>query len=502
MSKILGNNKLKNETRENFPLVKSNILPASLKPAAKEIAGCIKKEALLNLKEEHAVKYLTLPLYFFDDLLGRKNYLLLSTKKTARCPAAQKDLKLVFGAEINFEEEEEQIIEKAIFLAYQQIKEPPQLSLEFIKEIIFTGYSVDASDIHFTPQAEKIKIDFRIHGTIYNLEQLSSNQQISKENYQNLIRQVKIFCKLDLNEHNLAQEGSFSLYFYQKRELRVRASILPSQFGSSISFRIISSGLIKIEEKAPFKSFGLSKKESSALKEALSGRSGMLLFCGPTGSGKSTLLSAAIYHLKEKGARIVSLEDPIEKVIPDITQVEVDSKKKQRYQDFLPAALRQDPDVICLGEIREEVSAKLALEASLSGHLIISSFHASSKDSAVARLSSLGLNNHALRDSLLLITSQRLVRLNCASCLKPVAYPSYLNKMLGIKRTTMLFKGEGCQKCSGAGLLGRQVIIEISDKKNIWLAKNENSLLFKKQVKQLLLNRKISPESALEVLRG
>jgi type II secretory ATPase GspE/PulE/Tfp pilus assembly ATPase PilB-like protein len=338
-----------------------------------------------------------------------------------------------------------------------------QTATQVIDKILGAAISIEASDIHIEPEAKNAKLRLRIDGV------LQDNGSISSLLYHQLVSRIKIISKLKLNVVATPQDGSFGLTF-EKAHIDIRVSVIPSAYGESIVMRILrqDKGLIKFEE------LGIMGVASDRILSELKKTNGMILSTGPTGSGKTTTLYALLNKLNIPGVKIITLEDPVEYRIDGITQTPVDERAGMTFAMGLRAILRQDPDIVMVGEMRDLETAEIATQAALTGHIVLSTLHTNDAASAIPRLLDLGTHAYALAPAINLIIAQRLVRKICPFCKEN--YTPAENLM---SRVEMILKNissaskaqvpkkmvfthsKGCDKCHGLGYKGRIGVYEV-----------------------------------------
>lgn len=349
---------------------------------------------------------------------------------------------------------------------------------ESINLVIAAGMKFLASDIHIEAEENDVKVRFRIDGTLYNA--LSMPQEASEK----LSSRIKLLASLKLNADNKPQDGRFTISL-NKDKIDVRVSIIPSAYGESIVMRLLRSSSIGLQ----FDELGLKGKAYNDLSKQMSKPNGMVIATGPTGSGKTTTLYAILNKLNRAETKIITLEDPIEYKLPGIIQSQVEGKsntdnkseaeKNTRYTFArgLRAILRQDPDIVMVGEIRDLETADVAINAALTGHLMLSSMHTNSASATIPRLLAMGVQTFLLAPALDAIIGQRLVRRLCPSCkleddtIDNTTMTEILNTLNSIApesghavadiNNLKFFKAKGCDKCHNLGYKGRVGIYEI-----------------------------------------
>ena len=321
--------------------------------------------------------------------------------------------------------------------------------IKLINGVISQAIKAKASDIHFEPYEERIIVRFRVDGILR--EVLSQDSKISSV----LISRIKIISGLDISERRLPQDGRVSLSLGDK-SVDVRVSTLPSSYGERVVLRLLDkqSAQINIED------LGLPSKILSNYKSSLKNPEGIILFTGPTGSGKTTTLYAGLRYLSDSSQNILTVEDPIEYTLNGIGQTQVNTKTGYTFAKGLRAILRQDPDVVMVGEMRDVETAQIGIQASLTGHLVLSTVHTNSAIAAITRLRDMGIESFLLASSLRTIISQRLVRRLCLDCRKNGAASTQTQKLFSLDSSQKVWNSSGCLSCSHTGYQGRIAIAE------------------------------------------
>ncbi len=343
----------------------------------------------------------------------------------------------------------------------QEFKEP---QISQILEIILAGALVSrASDIHFEPARAKTKLRLRIDGLLYDLHDLSFSVYLA------LVSRIKLLSKMKLNIHDQPQDGRFTIGL-ENGDIEIRTSIIPSEFGETIVLRILDPALIKVD----FEKLGLRKDDLEIIGKELKRPNGMILNTGPTGSGKTTTLYAFLKKIYQPEIKIITIEDPIEYHLEGIEQTQVNPKAGYDFSNGLRSILRQDPDVILVGEIRDLETAQIAMHAALTGHLVFSTLHTNEAAGAIPRLIDLGVQPSVISPSINLIIAQRLVRKICPVCKQEVKINDLLAKKIKkfvsqlperVDKSNLdnfkVFEAKGCQWCGGLGYQGRIGIFEL-----------------------------------------
>jgi len=321
--------------------------------------------------------------------------------------------------------------------------------IKLINATITKAIKARASDIHLEPFENKLNIRFRVDGVLREVLQYQKNIT------QMIISRIKIMSKLDISERRLPQDGRISISI-GKKEVDLRVSTLPSSFGERVVLRILEKDKTHIN----LDDLGFSNDTLESFKKGLSKTEGIILVTGPTGSGKTTSLYAGLKEISDRSQNILTIEDPVEYALDGIGQTQVNNKTGLTFAKGLRAILRQDPDIVMVGEIRDKETAEIAIQASLTGHLVLSTVHTNSAVNAITRLRDMGIEPYLLSSSLVYVLSQRLIRCLCEKC-KVIDDESSKSKILqkyNVKKT--IYKAVGCSKCENTGFKGRLSIGE------------------------------------------
>lgn len=311
-----------------------------------------------------------------------------------------------------------------------------------------------ASDIHVSPGEENVLVRFRIDGD------LRDHLSFPKEGYSAVCARLKISSGMNVAETHLPQDGRMSFSFYGK-EYDVRVSSFPTIHGETFVLRILVHDC-----PFAFESLGYRPSEQAAVKRMLA-KPGLVLITGPTGCGKSTTLACFLLMLATRSRHIVTIEDPVEYIVSGTDQLSLPSDGRLRFADALRSVLRQDPDILMVGEIRDEETARTAVRAAITGRLLLSTLHTSDTAAAIPRLRDLGIHDGFLADALSGVIAQRLVRRLCPHCRRPYMIDAKEASRLGLKEGTTLFRAAGCERCGGRGTVGRTAVhevLEVSDR--------------------------------------
>ena len=318
--------------------------------------------------------------------------------------------------------------------------------IKLINATITKAINSRASDIHLEPFENKLSIRFRIDGVLREILHYKNN--IS----QMVISRIKIMSKLDISERRLPQDGRISISIGQ-RNIDLRVSTLPSSFGERVVLRILE----KDSSDIGLNELGFNANTLNFIRSSLKKTEGIVLVTGPTGSGKTTTLYAGLKEISDRSQNILTIEDPVEYALDGVGQTQVNTKTGLTFAKGLRAILRQDPDIVMVGEIRDKETAEIATQASLTGHLVLSTVHTNSAVSAITRLRDMGIEPYLLSSSLVFVLSQRLVRKLCPKC----KVPDIDNPLLAEhKLSNTPFKSKGCDHCDHTGYHGRLSIGE------------------------------------------
>ncbi|MFT7617501.1 MAG: type IV pilus assembly protein PilB [Planctomycetota bacterium] len=326
--------------------------------------------------------------------------------------------------------------------------------VKLLNYVLFMAIRDQASDIHMEPFEDEFKIRYRIDGVLFELRSPPAHLATA------LVSRVKVMANLDIAETRMPQDGRIDL-MVGGRKVDVRVSTLPTLYGESCVLRVLDKTVVNLD----LNKLGLSGPEVATIRRLIDLPHGIILVTGPTGSGKTTTLYAALNAADSEEQKIITTEDPVEYELPDIVQVQVNEALGVSYADCLRSILRQDPDKILVGEIRDRETAQIAVEASLTGHVVFSTLHTNDAASAVTRLIDIGVQPFLIAATLEAVVAQRLVRTICESCKKPYAPPQDLLDDLGISASEAgeikFFSGTGCEACYGTGYKGRMALFEI-----------------------------------------
>jgi len=377
-----------------------------------------------------------------------------------------------------------------------------------VLEIVLAGsLSNRASDIHFEPKENKVRLRIRIDGLLYDVwENLSHNA------YNSILSRIKLLSGLKINIHDEPQDGRFSVSLPEKT-IEIRTSIMPSEFGEAIVLRLLDPETIKLS----IKDLGFREDDLKIIEKELTRPNGAILNTGPTGSGKTTTLYSFLSHVQTPETKIITIEDPIEYHLEGIEQTQVDPEAGYTFATGLRSALRQDPDVILIGEIRDLETAEIAMHSALTGHLVFSTLHTNDASGAIPRLLDLGVKPQIVAPALNIIIAQRLVRRLCEACKEPVEIspelkervekfldklPDKVNK--DSFKNFKIFKPKGCNQCNYLGYKGRIAIFEmlmVTDKMKDLISREP----IETEIKKLAIEEgmvTLAQDGIMKVLRG
>ena len=324
--------------------------------------------------------------------------------------------------------------------------------IRLINSLMAEAIKVGASDIHVETYESRLVVRFRVDGVLREI--VSPRRALAPL----LVSRIKVMARLDIAEKRLPQDGRISVRVGGK-EVDVRVSTIPASNGERVVLRLLD----KHEGRRDLIHLGMNSQDTQSMSGLVSKPHGILLVTGPTGSGKSTTLYACLDQLNDKSRNILTVEDPIEYDIEGIGQTQVNSKADMTFAKGLRAILRQDPDVVMVGEIRDYETADISVQASLTGHLVLSTIHTNTAIGAVTRLANMGVQPYLLSNSLIGLVAQRLVRVLCQDCRLPKEADDYEHDFLKLsdEETATLYRPVGCDKCSYEGYKGRMGIYEV-----------------------------------------
>ncbi len=535
-------------SKDNNELIKYPPVEVSKKETSlsnwQALARCSTSEARSELPFSIAKRLKVLPLAIHRSEIGAK-FLSVVFPEPLDIETI-KEIEFAVGYEVVPDTAPRELVERAIEVAYlggaeklleatceaeryigESFKE--EISLNEVDErpipqlldaILHRALLQNASDIHLEPKGATFRIRFRIDGRL----QTTSGFALTKSAAVELIRRIKVLAKLDTTTNFLPQEGGFSFVSLEKT-IRLRVSIFPLIESEKVVIRLLTNDLLEriSEQKTDeFLNLGMTKEQERCLKTFLGVNSGVILLSGPTGSGKSTLLYSALDYLNDEWRNVVTVEDPVERMLSGVNQVEISEKSELEFSDYLKPLLRQDPDVIMVGEMRDNKTAEMALTSGLTGHLVLSTVHAGSCIEVFTRLRQLGLSFELVALALRLVVSQRLVAKNCPHCVTNIYPTAPLAKFFSLSKDQPLINSVGCLNCNQTGIMGRLGVFELlpiteqfrtlllTGKGVVQISDNLENFQehlsstgyrpYAHAVREALINGVISPNSALESL--
>ena len=353
--------------------------------------------------------------------------------------------------------------------------------IKIVNGILIKAIKLGASDIHFEPYLRTLRVRYRIDGVLHRA--MSLPIQIKNA----VVSRLKIMSKLDIAEKRLPQDGRIKLRLTKDREMDFRVSSIPTLFGEKVVLRLLDKAALQLD----MTKLGFEEESLEELKKAIHKPVGMILVTGPTGSGKTTTLYSVLSELNQETENIITAEDPIEYNFMGINQVQMHEEIGLTFASSLRSFLRQDPDIIMVGEIRDFETAQIAIQAALTGHLVLSTVHTNDAPGTVTRLVDMGVEPFLISSAVILVLAQRLVRKICSECKEPTKVHPQLLIDLGVSpdevRTFPTYKGKGCPICSNTGYKGRLGLYEV--------------MTMKEEVKELILARASTSEVKKEAIR-
>lgn len=322
--------------------------------------------------------------------------------------------------------------------------------IRLINAVLSQAVREKASDIHIEPFEHRVSIRFRVDGVLRDV--LAPKAELGPV----LVSRLKVMARLDIAEKRLPQDGRISVRL-AGHAVDIRVSTIPSSFGERVVLRLLdqAAGQLNLEQLA------MPAQVYQAFSRALQKPHGIILVTGPTGSGKTTTLYAGLHHINNRQRNILTIEDPVEYLLPGIGQTQVNAKVDMTFARGLRAILRQDPDVVMVGEIRDQETAAIAVQASLTGHLVLSTLHTNTAIGAVTRLQDMGIEPFLLSSSIEVILAQRLVRCLCKECREPVSADLIEQQRFGLPEGALTYRAKGCDACNQSGYKGRTGIYEL-----------------------------------------
>lgn len=326
-------------------------------------------------------------------------------------------------------------------------------TVKLVNSILERGITEKASDVHIEPHEDQMIVRIRVDGRLTEILRIPKNLQSA------VISRIKVMANMNVTERRIPQDGRAIIRSSTGKDIDLRVNTLPTIHGEKIVIRYLWRDSTTLTRSG----IGITDKDSLKFDRIIKNSSGLILIVGPTGSGKTSTLYTIIQELNQPDVNMISLEDPVEYQIDGVTQVAINEKLGLTFAESLRACLRQDPDIICVGEIRDGETAEIAMRAAMTGHLVLSTLHTEDAVSAIDRLKDMGVEPYLISASLRGIISQRLVRKICPDCRKEIEPDRENADLIGFKDITGLhfYKGEGCHKCFNTGYRGRTGVFEI-----------------------------------------
>ena len=401
------------------------------------------------ISAEQAYHYRIIPIEKKGDVL------LIKTDSTS-FSALQSELLILLGLNVKLTEETSENINKYLSTNYRKSNSDRvseiHYSNDFLEKILLAAKEIGSSDIHFEPYELKARVRFRLDG------KLKEQFFIDNEEYPIIVNKIKIRSQLDISEKRLPQDGRITVTT-EFEDFDIRVSILPTLHGEKVVLRILSKDTSHID----LKSVGFTEKELKTYLESIKKPNGIVLISGPTGSGKTTTLYATLKELNQPNTNILTVEDPIEYTLEGINQVQLKENIGLDFATTLRTFLRQDPDIIMVGEIRDVNTANMAIRAALTGHLVLSTIHTNSAWATISRLIDMGVPSFLIASTLNISIAQRLVRKLCDHCKekKPISEAVFPSGFSIPEDLTHHYVTVGCENCYETGYNGRKAVYEI-----------------------------------------
>jgi general secretion pathway protein E len=324
--------------------------------------------------------------------------------------------------------------------------------VRMVNLIIAQAVEKRASDIHVEIGEHRLRIRYRVDGVLYEAEQIDKKHQAA------VVSRLKLLARLDIAEHRVPQDGRIKMQI-QGHDLDMRVATTPTIYGENVVIRLLNQQQVELS----FGSLGMPDREQQGFKKMIEDPQGFILVTGPTGSGKTTTLHTALTHLNSEKVKIITIEDPVEIRLPSINQIQMNPKIGMTFANGLRSIVRQDPDIIMVGEIRDSETADVAIQASLTGHMVLSTLHTNDAAGSIARLAEMGVKNYLISSALSGVLAQRLCRRICPHCSEPytVAGSHLADFSEATAAEYTLHRGKGCEHCDGTGFYGRMGLYEL-----------------------------------------
>jgi len=311
--------------------------------------------------------------------------------------------------------------------------------VKFVNMVLIKGLELDASDVHIESDADNTRLRYRINGVLHEKFRVPAGY------HEKIVSRLKVMAKMDISEHEVPQTGGFRLE-YEETKITMRMEVLPTIRGENVSIRFSS----KSADTSSLDKLGLTRPELGVVAENIFKPGGLVIVCGPTGSGKTTTLYAVLRRINSPEKKIITIEDPVEEYLPLVNQIQVHPEKGLTFASTLRSILRMDPDIVFVGEIRDIDTARIAIRAAYTGHLVLTTLHTRNTFETIFRLIDLGIEPFLLINSINLIIGQRLIRTLCNHCRKQAEVDGKI-----------VYRPKGCEKCNGTGYLGRGGVFEL-----------------------------------------
>ncbi len=325
-------------------------------------------------------------------------------------------------------------------------------ALDMLRQLLFVAFRTRATDIHIEPKSDVFAIRFRIDGLLHGVGEITEKVGLT------ILNIIKILCEQDIAKRSIVQEGNFAVELPSRR-VDFRVNLTPSVHGQKLALRFLDKGAVP----SHFENLGMDLDAVSELMRICEQDAGMIILAGPTGSGKTTTLYTALHSIDAQSRHIVTIEDPVEYEMQSTTQISIDPLHNLTFASVLSSVLRQDPDVILVGEIRDEETARMAMQAATTGHLVFTTIHARDTVGTVFRLLDLGVEPFLVANALTMCISQRLVRVLCPDCKRPYKPDTGLVRRMKLEGRPFgyFYEAVGCKKCMSTGYRGRMALFEI-----------------------------------------
>ena len=413
----------------------------------------IETEILQKVTAEQAWHYTILPTKYENEqlnvLIGEKAY----------HSGIEDELELILDVAIQVEKIEDKLLQQYLAKYYRKkqqgritVESPEEGEEDYVRKLVQEAKLLGSSDIHFEPFEFKSRVRMRVDG------KLVERFVLKKEQYPSLVNKIKIQANLDISEKRLPQDGRIFLKLSQS-DIDIRVSILPTLHGEKVVLRLLNNDAGGLD----LTQLGFDEKDLQTYLNGVRRPNGIVLISGPTGSGKTTTLYATLKKLNQPDTNIITIEDPIEYTLEGINQVQLKESIGLNFPKAMKTFLRQDPDIIMVGEIRDRETAEMAIRASLTGHLVFSTIHTNSAWGIISRLIDMGIPSYLIADTLNTAVAQRLLRLLCPSCKEklPFSEEEYPFSFKAPKVITHKFEARGCEACHYTGYTGRKAVYEV-----------------------------------------